>query len=256
MGLFAEAGLTITTSMSTNYLETIAMLVGIGLGWSVLPRALLSAQMVELDVEAPALERYLGCVTNPNRTLSNAARAFVEVLGTRYRRADRRFPVRILSPLTHAVIHQHERHHRFGDRRRTDADTRIVPALRDDFDFVTRRRRCCFAGVVRLDVGFSAIAHHDVLAGRNAAEHAAGVVARGIPLRVISSRCWVPRCSTTAKPSPISTPFTALMLINAPARSASSLSKTGSPRPAGTPLATTVIRAPMESPVAPQLVDQ
>jgi DNA-binding transcriptional LysR family regulator len=80
MGLFAEAGLTIKTSMSTNYLETIAMLVGIGLGWSVLPATLLSEQMATLDVHAPSLERHLGRVTNPDRTLSNAARAFVEVL--------------------------------------------------------------------------------------------------------------------------------------------------------------------------------
>jgi DNA-binding transcriptional LysR family regulator len=84
MGLFTEAGLTIKTSMSTNYLETIAMLVGIGLGWSVLPATLLSEQMTALDVRAPSLERQLGRVTNPDRTLSNAARAFVEVL-ERYR---------------------------------------------------------------------------------------------------------------------------------------------------------------------------
>jgi DNA-binding transcriptional LysR family regulator len=70
--------------MSTNYLETIAMLVGIGLGWSVLPATLISEQMTALDVRAPSLERQLGRVTNPDRTLSNAARAFVEVL-ERYR---------------------------------------------------------------------------------------------------------------------------------------------------------------------------
>ena len=88
MGLFADEGLTITTSMSTNYLETIAMLVGIGLGWSVLPAVLLSEQMTTLDVRAPALERHLGCVTNPNRTLSNAARAFADVLELHRDRSD------------------------------------------------------------------------------------------------------------------------------------------------------------------------
>jgi hypothetical protein len=44
------------------------------------------------------------------------------------------------------------------------------------------------------------------------------------------------------------TPFTALMLISAAARSASSRPNTGSPRPTGMPLATTVTAAPMESP--------
>jgi DNA-binding transcriptional LysR family regulator len=80
MSVFDRAGLTLTTSMSTNYLETIAMLVGIGLGWSLLPQTLLAEQMVALDVSTDPLERHLGCVTNPERTLSNAARAFVEVL--------------------------------------------------------------------------------------------------------------------------------------------------------------------------------
>ena len=68
------------------------------------------------------------------------------------------------------------------------------------------------------------------------------------PSLVISSRFWLPRSATTSKPSPISTPFTALMLISAWAMSASRRSKTGSPSPAGTPLATTVTFAPMESP--------
>ena len=68
------------------------------------------------------------------------------------------------------------------------------------------------------------------------------------PSLVISSRFWLPRSATTSKPSPISTPFTALMLISAWAMSASRRSKTGSPSPAGTPLATTVTLAPMESP--------
>jgi hypothetical protein len=51
-----------------------------------------------------------------------------------------------------------------------------------------------------------------------------------------------------AKPAPISTPLTALMPIIAWAMSASSLSNTGSPQPTGTPEATTVMRAPHESP--------
>jgi DNA-binding transcriptional LysR family regulator len=80
--VFADAGIPLTTSMSTNYLETIAMLVRIGLGWSVLPRTLLSPQMLELDVPVPPIERELGCVTIPDRTPSNAARAFIEVLAT------------------------------------------------------------------------------------------------------------------------------------------------------------------------------
>ena len=53
-----------------------------------------------------------------------------------------------------------------------------------------------------------------------------------------------------AKPAPISTPFTALIDIIAPAMSASSRPYTGSPQPTGTPEATTLTRAPHESPLS------
>ncbi len=78
---FARAGLAVRPTLATNYLETIAMLVGIGLGWSVLPRSMIAPPLVILPtLDAPPLRRSLGYVTNPRRTLSNAARAFQEVL--------------------------------------------------------------------------------------------------------------------------------------------------------------------------------
>jgi DNA-binding transcriptional LysR family regulator len=80
--LFAQAGHTLTPSMSTNYLETIGMLVGSGIGWSVLPASMVSHGLVTLQTDAPALHRTLGCVTHPQRTLSNAATAFRDVLLT------------------------------------------------------------------------------------------------------------------------------------------------------------------------------
>ena len=67
------------------------------------------------------------------------------------------------------------------------------------------------------------------------------------PSGVIRSRCSEPRRSTTAIPSPISTPFTAFIDINEWAISASKRSNTGSPQPGGKPSATTVKRAPIES---------
>ncbi|MEZ5557454.1 MAG: LysR family transcriptional regulator [Pseudomonadales bacterium] len=81
---FAAAGIRLTPTLATNYLETIAMLVSTGLGWSVLPRNMsgtaLSVPLVALDTEAPPLRRSLGSVCNPRRTLSNAAQAFLGVL--------------------------------------------------------------------------------------------------------------------------------------------------------------------------------
>lgn len=67
--------------MSTNYLETISMLVGTGIGWSVLPRSMVRPPMVALATDGPHMHRTLGIVTHPHRTLSNAAEAFIDVLG-------------------------------------------------------------------------------------------------------------------------------------------------------------------------------
>ena len=84
--VFRGQGLQLHPTMSTNYLETIGMLVGAGLGWSVLPESLIGEGVVRFDCGAPPMHRVLGTVTHPNRTLSNAAKAFLQVLG---RHADR-----------------------------------------------------------------------------------------------------------------------------------------------------------------------
>jgi DNA-binding transcriptional LysR family regulator len=78
-GVFDAAGISLNPAMSTNYLETISMLVATGLGWSVLPASMVDASLVRLRTNAPPLHRTLGCVTHPQRTLSNAAVAFREV---------------------------------------------------------------------------------------------------------------------------------------------------------------------------------
>ena len=57
----------------------------------------------------------------------------------------------------------------------------------------------------------------------------------------------LPRSLAQPNPTPYSTPSTAGRLNRAFARSAFSLSKTGSPRPAGTPTATISATPPMES---------
>ena len=79
MARFADAGITLAPTMSTNYLETISMLVNVGFGWSVLPNAMCDG-LAKLDVACAPMSRELGCITHPQRTLSNAAAAFVDVL--------------------------------------------------------------------------------------------------------------------------------------------------------------------------------
>ncbi len=77
---FAELGLQLRSSLSTNYLETIKMLVSVGLGWSLLPLTMVDAQLRALPVRQLRLTRTLGAVHHRERTLSNAARAMIEVL--------------------------------------------------------------------------------------------------------------------------------------------------------------------------------
>ena len=76
----ARLGVTPLVAFSTNYLETIKMMVAVGLGWSILPRTMRDADLVELNVDGLRLERSLGVVRHTGRTLSNAARAILDTL--------------------------------------------------------------------------------------------------------------------------------------------------------------------------------
>ncbi|QGZ30653.1 LysR family transcriptional regulator [Stutzerimonas stutzeri] len=78
--LFEREGLTPNIAMSTNYMETIKMMVSIGIAWSVLPRTMLDAQVVRLPLAGVQLSRQLGYITHTERTLSNAAKAFMSLL--------------------------------------------------------------------------------------------------------------------------------------------------------------------------------
>lgn len=80
LSLFEQARLTPNIHMHTNYLETIKMMVSIGLAWSVLPLTMLDADVQRLHVPNVQLSRELGYILHPERTLSNAARAFIKVL--------------------------------------------------------------------------------------------------------------------------------------------------------------------------------
>lgn len=78
--LFQSHKLNITPIMETNYLETIKMMVAVGLGWSILPIKMVDSQQIHtIPVEAPSMERRLGITYASNRTLSNAAQAFIDI---------------------------------------------------------------------------------------------------------------------------------------------------------------------------------
>jgi len=77
---FHKHGLEVKTTMSTNYLETIKMLVSVGLGWSALPRTMINRELVVLHLPRLQLQRNLGIVWHPKRTLSNAARYMMDLI--------------------------------------------------------------------------------------------------------------------------------------------------------------------------------
>lgn len=69
----------LNVQMSTNYIETLKMLVSSGFGWSLLPHTMLDESIVTIATEL-ALERKLGTIVHRKRTLSNAARAMLSTL--------------------------------------------------------------------------------------------------------------------------------------------------------------------------------
>jgi len=77
---FRAAGAAISVRLETDYLETIKMLVSVGLGWSVLPQTLLGPELTPLPVRDIRLSRTLGVIRHRQHTFSNAARAMLELL--------------------------------------------------------------------------------------------------------------------------------------------------------------------------------
>ena len=68
--------------IETNYLETIKMMVSIGLGWGVLPRTMLNKEMRGLQMNIKNLSRSLGYITHKKATQSNTVKALINTLST------------------------------------------------------------------------------------------------------------------------------------------------------------------------------
>ena len=67
-------------AMETNYLETIKMMVSIGLGWSVLPVSMLDKDLQTITIKGIKMERLLGVAYHSERTLSNAGKMLLDIL--------------------------------------------------------------------------------------------------------------------------------------------------------------------------------
>lgn len=77
---FTALDLNLDIALSTNYLETIRMLVTVGIGWSVLPETMLDNKLRAVRLKQLQLERKLGIVFHRERTLSNAAKSLINLL--------------------------------------------------------------------------------------------------------------------------------------------------------------------------------
>ena len=71
-------GLTLDTTLTTNYLGTLNVKHVAGQGWSLLPTTMIDENLHELKTDL-RLKRQLGSVIHRKRTLSNAARAMLKV---------------------------------------------------------------------------------------------------------------------------------------------------------------------------------
>jgi len=78
----APHGVSINTALETNYLETIKMLVSVGIGWGVLPASMLDDSVKPVRVSGLSMHRRLGYVVRSDRTPSRAAGALLEGLST------------------------------------------------------------------------------------------------------------------------------------------------------------------------------
>ena len=76
---FEKQGVKPKVTMSNNPLESIRMLVSIGLGWSVLPKTLLNQDLQQLDIRFE-MNRQLGMVWHPGRTQSRAVQELIEMM--------------------------------------------------------------------------------------------------------------------------------------------------------------------------------
>jgi len=76
----AELNLDMQEKLSNNFLETIKMMVSVGLGWSVLPLTLIDDTLTQIEIPGFTAQRNLGIATHKNRTLSQSAQKMLNLI--------------------------------------------------------------------------------------------------------------------------------------------------------------------------------
>jgi DNA-binding transcriptional LysR family regulator len=77
---FKDRNLKLNTIMTSNDLESLRMMVEIGLGWSILPSLMLREPLKIVKVKGLNLSRTLGLVRHNDRELSTSAKAMINLL--------------------------------------------------------------------------------------------------------------------------------------------------------------------------------
>lgn len=78
--LFDQHQLSLQANMATNYLETIKMMVSVGLGWTMLPKTMLDNTLSQVIIPNLQAERQLGLIYRKSYQASPAAQAFLTLL--------------------------------------------------------------------------------------------------------------------------------------------------------------------------------
>jgi len=80
LNAIARHDVAIKTALETNYLETIKVMVSVGLGWSALPQSMIDDSLSTLPTRGIRMSRALGSVRLKDRTLGRAATALLALL--------------------------------------------------------------------------------------------------------------------------------------------------------------------------------
>lgn len=70
----------VQVKLANNYLETIKMMVSVGLGWSILPQTLIDCTLTAIQTSGLTANRALGIAVHSNRTLSPAAQKMLDLI--------------------------------------------------------------------------------------------------------------------------------------------------------------------------------
>ncbi len=81
--VFSDSGIRYQLAFSTNYLETIKVMVEAGLGWSVIPKIMLSSTLTYRPLPGKRIIRKLGLMLHKNKVITPTLQTFLNELNDR-----------------------------------------------------------------------------------------------------------------------------------------------------------------------------